>query len=135
MDDGILIHHSKAYLRYCLKEINRIIKKYKLELNKKTQINRIKNGLDFLGFRFYLKNNKVVLKVRNSTKKRFKRKSAKYKKMLYNKSISRKEYDQYLSSYMGHLQMGNTFNLVRKNAKKNTRKKSKEIKVKEVIIN
>lgn len=135
MDDGILIHHSKAYLRYCLKEINRIIKKYKLELNKKTQINRIKNGLDFLGFRFYLKNNKVVLKVRNSTKKRFKRKSAKYKKMLYNKSISRKEYDQYLSSYMGHLQMGNTFNLVRKNAKKNTRKKSKEINVKEVIIN
>lgn len=135
MDDGILIHHSKAYLRYCLKEINRIIKKYKLELNKKTQINRIKNGLDFLGFRFYLKNNKVVLKVRNSTKKRFKRKSAKYKKMLYNKTITKKEYNQYISSYMGHLQMGNTFNLVRKNAKKNTRKKNKEINFKEVIIN
>lgn len=135
MDDGVLMHHSKAYLRYCLKEINKIIKKYKLELNRKTQINHIKNGLDFLGFRFYIKNNKVVLKVRNSTKKRFKRKSAKYKKMLYNKSISKKEYDQYLSSYMGHLQMGNTFNLVRRNAKKSTRKKSKEIKVKEVIIN
>ncbi len=72
MDDGILIHHDKKYLKYCLKEIEKIITKYKLELNNKTRINHIKNGLDFLGFRFYCLNNKIVLKVRNNTKKRFK---------------------------------------------------------------
>lgn len=135
MDDGILIHHSKAYLKYCLKEITKIVQKYKLELNKKTQINHIKNGLDFLGFKFYLKNNKVVLKVRNSTKKRFKRKSAKYKKMLYNKTITKKEYNQYISSYMGHLQMGNTFHLVRKNIKEKTRNQKRPINIQEVKIN
>ncbi len=39
MDDMILIHKSKNYLRTCLNEI---------------QIFPIKNGVDCLGFRFYL---------------------------------------------------------------------------------
>lgn len=135
MDDGILLHHSKTYLKYCLKEITKITKKYKLELNEKTRINHIKNGLDFLGFRFYLKNNKVVIKVRNSTKKRFKRKSAKYNKMLYNKTITRKEYNQYISSYMGHLNMGNTFNLIKNNIKQEKKQSKKELEFESIKIN
>ena len=117
MDDGILIHHDKKYLKYCLKEIEKIITKYKLELNNKTRINHIKNGLDFLGFRFYCLNNKIVLKVRNNTQKRFKRKIKKYNILLKQHGINQKDYQQYVSSYMGHLKMGNTFYLVRSNIK------------------
>lgn len=119
MDDGLLIHYDKKYLKYCLQEIEKVVSKYKLELNKKTRINHIKNGLDFLGFRFYIKNNKVILKVRNSTKKKFKKKSAKYNKMLNAGIITKKDYDQYISSYVGHLKMGNTYYLVRKNTYNN----------------
>ena len=47
----------------------------KLDINDdKTRIDSIKNGIDFLGYDILLNNNKVILKLRNSTKKRFKKK-------------------------------------------------------------
>lgn len=64
MDDGILIHESKEYLKYCLEEITKIVNKYKLELNHKTKIYTSKEGFEFLGFRFIIKNNKVIMKVK-----------------------------------------------------------------------
>lgn len=95
MDDGILLHNDKEYLKYCLKEIEKILNLYKLKLNpKKTKINNIKTGIDFLGFRFYIKNDKIILKLRNDCKKRFKKKMKKF------------DYDVY-QSYIGHLKWGN----------------------------
>ena len=117
MDDGIILHHNKAYLKYCLKEITNFVHMYKLKLNQKTKINHIKNGLDFLGFRFYVKNNKIVMKVRNSTKRRFKHKMKKYNNKVKHHTITKKEYFQYIASYEGHLKMGNNFYLLRKNVK------------------
>ena len=38
MDDGVLIHRNKEYLKNCLDEIDKILKKYKLKLNKKTKL-------------------------------------------------------------------------------------------------
>jgi len=38
MDDGVVFHQDKVYLKYCLKEIEKIVSKYKLELNSKTKI-------------------------------------------------------------------------------------------------
>ena len=38
MDDGVLLSNSKEYLKYCMKEIECVIKEYKLCLNKKTKI-------------------------------------------------------------------------------------------------
>ena len=51
-DDGIIFHENKEYLKYCLKEIKKIIKKYELELNSKTSIISSKNGFNFLGFHY-----------------------------------------------------------------------------------
>ena len=65
VDDGILIHEDKLYLRYCLNKIENILNKYKLKLNSKTKIYSIKEGFEFLGFRYYIKNNKLVMKVNN----------------------------------------------------------------------
>lgn len=78
MDDGVLIHNDKEYLKYCLKEIEKIIYKYMLELNNKTKILSSKEGIEFLGFRFII-SNKTIVKVNNKTKKRFKKKM----KLLY----------------------------------------------------
>lgn len=114
MDDGIILHKDKEYLKYCLKEINKIIKKYKLSLNSKTQIINIKQGFDFLGFRYYIKNNKVIMKVKNQTKKRFKKKMKKLYTLLDNKKISKDDLNQVKASYLGHLSYGNTKKLIYK---------------------
>lgn len=116
MDDGVLLHHNKQYLEYCLIEIRNILKKYKLELNeKKTQINSIKNGIDFLGYKYYLKDNKVIMKLRNSTKKKF-RKYSKDLVLLYKYDLLNKnELKCVIASYKGHLKWGNCNNLYYKN--------------------
>lgn len=55
MDDGILICDSKEKLKDYLEKITVIIKKYKLELNNKTKIYNIKEGFEFLGFKYIKK--------------------------------------------------------------------------------
>ena len=115
MDDGVIIHQNKEYLQYCLEEINKILERYKLKLNKKTKIYSCKEGFEFLGFRYIIKNNKVIMKVKNSTKKSFKRKIKEYKKLLDKNKLSEFDYNQVLASYKGHLSYGNTNNLVYSN--------------------
>ena len=131
MDDGILIHESKKYLQYCLKEIEKILDKYKLKLNKKTKIVNIKNGFEFLGFRYYIKNNKVLMKVKNQTKKRFKRKMKNLNYLVNKNKIDVKYLNQVKASYLGHLSYGNTNNLISRTINKMDYNK---LKIKEVLI-
>lgn len=72
MDDMILIHRDKKYLRECKNKIALFCKeRLNLELNEKTQIGKIKNGIDFLGYRHILKSKgKVIMKLRSSSKYR-----------------------------------------------------------------
>lgn len=93
MDDFILIHKDKNYLRYCLKEIDSFCKeRLKVELNAKTQISKVKNGIDFLGFRLILtETGKVIKKLRGSSKRRIKRHLRNLKK-LEDKGIVDREY-------------------------------------------
>ena len=49
MDDFFLIHPDKEYLQFCLREIRAYMDSLGLELNEKTQIFPIRNGIDFLG--------------------------------------------------------------------------------------
>ena len=117
MDDGILLHKDKEYLKCCLKEIKRIIYKYKLKLNSKTQITNIKHGFDFLGFKYYIKNNKVIMKVKNQTKKRFNRKMKKLYSLVDKNKIKIADLNQVKASYLGHLNYGNTKKLIYKTIK------------------
>jgi len=75
MDDMILMHKEKSYLQYCLKEIEYKCKtELKLLLNQKTQIGIVKNGVDFLGYRYILnENGSITRKLRASSKQRLKR--------------------------------------------------------------
>jgi len=117
MDDFVLIHHDKKYLEYCLKCIeHELVFSYKLEINKnKTKINSIKNGIDFLGYRFYIQNNKVILKLRNNTKKKFRKKVKKANLLLKYNLISTLESKKMLSGYRGLLICASCNNLYYKN--------------------
>lgn len=48
-DDFVLFHESKAYLKYCLSEIKKFLKKEHLVLNNKTRIYKNTNQFIFLG--------------------------------------------------------------------------------------
>ena len=130
---GIILHKNKRYLEFCLEEIKRILKKYKLELNEKTQIIKSTENFQFLGYKFIIKNNKLILKVKNKTKKRFKTKMKKLKILLDKKKISLFDYNQIKASYIGHLSHGNTkklTNIVLKNKIKHNLIKDLGISVK-----
>jgi len=79
MDDFYLIHESKDHLRKCLDEINSYMADLKLELNEKTGISPLRNGIDFLGFHSYLtESGKVIRKLRHASAKRMKRRIKKW---------------------------------------------------------
>ena len=101
MDDFVILHESKNYLKKCLDLIIDKLNEYKLELNKKkTKIDSIKNGIDFLGYRFYI-NNKIIIKLRNRTKLNFKKKVNSLKLLKNNNYFDNKTYYNLLSSYKG----------------------------------
>ena len=113
-DDGLLVYDNKDYLKYCLKEINRIVTDYKLELNNKTRIYHIDEGFEFLGFKYVKKNNKLIVKVKNQTKKKFKRKMKNMYKLYASGRIEIDKLRQVKMSYLGHLKYGNACNLISK---------------------
>ena len=93
----ILIHWDKEYLKYCLTEIEKEIKKVKLELNKKTKIYNMKQVINFLGYRFVLKEKKLYILMNKNTKKRIIKKLNKLQK---RKS---KKYPLVKASYKGYI--------------------------------
>ena len=78
-------------------------------------MDNIKNGIDFLGYRFYIKNNRILMKLKNSTKKKFKKKVKKVNLLLKYRLISDIEAKRILSSYKGLLMYGSCNNLYYKN--------------------
>lgn len=93
MDDMILISRDKEFLKKCKMEIqNLCLKELGLELNSKTQIGVVKNGIDFLGYRHIVnEKGKIILKLRQSSKIRMK-KHLKTIYKLYNKEIVDQKY-------------------------------------------
>ena len=51
MDDGILLHTDKEYLKKCLEKIEKILGRYGLKLNNKTRIYSSDEGFEFLGYK------------------------------------------------------------------------------------
>ena len=109
MDDFILIHHDKEYLKKCLNLINKKLSSLKLSLNKKTQIYNLKSGVNFLGYKFILKNKKLIILLNNQTRKKIKRKLKKARKNDIN------FYKKSLASYNGYFKISTTHNFVYKN--------------------
>lgn len=93
MDDMILLHRDKKYLQTCLRKIEEICNNdLKLELNQKTQIGKVQNGIDFLGYRHILEpSGKITRRLRKSSKQRIK-KHLKTLKYLKSKNIVDDEY-------------------------------------------
>lgn len=115
MDDFVLIVPDKEYLQYCKKQIELFLKDHKLELNKSSHIFPIKNGVDFLGFHFYLtKSGKIIMKLRRESKERMRRKLKAFKHMYKRGEITKEQIDQSWASWEGHAKHGDTYFLIKK---------------------
>ena len=100
MDDLIILHHDKEYLKYCLQKINCELQKLDLEFNSKTHIFPISQGVEFLGGRFsVLKSGKILIKVKKQSRQRY-NKSIKSLRYLKKNNLINQEYLQ--SAYAGH---------------------------------
>ena len=97
MDDFILIHEDKEYLKICLKRIRRrLMRKTKLEISsKKTKISKITQPLHFLGFSYQLhETGKVTKKLLPENIKREKRRLRKLVNL-----VSREEFEECYKSW------------------------------------
>lgn len=96
MDDYVIIHHDKEYLKYCLSKIKDILNtEYKLQINEnKTKITSSKEGFIFLQYKYKIVNGKTIIKLRrsslNNIKNNIKNNNKQYQegKITYNKLFS-----------------------------------------------
>ena len=116
MDDLVIIHHDKEYLKFCLSQMTNLLEsELKLEFNEKTQIKSIKKSVTFLGWNFSLsKTGKVSRRLKTQSKVRFKRKIRKLKKDYECGAIDLADVKNSIASYKGHLKHGNTYFLRKK---------------------
>jgi len=115
MDDFYLIVESKQYAKQCLNCLYDFIDTLNLELNGKTQIIPLKNGIDFCGFHTYVtKDGKVIRKLRNENKRAAKRRYVKMAKLVVENKMKREDFDERYSSWRQHALHGNCKKFVNK---------------------
>lgn len=116
MDDLVILHESKEYLQKLLAEMLQMAEtELKLSFNEKTQIFPMSQGVEYLGWHFYLTDTgKVIRRLRQSNKRRFKSRLKQFKKQYRRGEIEYDAISRSLVSYMGHLTHGHTWHLRRK---------------------
>lgn len=113
MDDFYIIHKDKSVLQKCLAEIKRYVGELGLELNEKTNIFPLRNGIDFLGFHSYLTDTgKVIRKLRGDKKHKIRRKYRKMKKLLDEGRLPMERIELSHQSTIGHIKRGNCYHLL-----------------------
>ena len=112
MDDFVAVHEDKEYLKQALHEIEKAVERLGLTLNSKTQIFPLKNGVTYLGFRYYVTpTGKIVKTVKKHTKRRFRWRAKLLKKAYIEGYIDAERVTQTMSALHGHLCHGNNVKL------------------------
>jgi len=110
MDDFVLIHEDKKYVEYALKEITDKVNELGLTFNTKTQIFPIRNGVSYLGFRFYVTpTGKIVRMIKKTSKRRLRWRARLLKKAYLDGIISKERVESSRTTFHGHLMHGNCY--------------------------
>lgn len=103
MDDLLIIDTDLNKLKNSFDLIVDEIKKLKLDINSKSNIYKLSNGISFLGYMFKLnKNNKLIVRYNNKTIRRINKRL---------KNLYKYDYEKYVKSYgsyKGYLYLSNT---------------------------
>lgn len=116
MDDFILIHPNKEYLRFCKLEIIKYLNDLGLKISKKkTQIFKITQPVKFLGFSYRITNTgKCVIKCLPEKINREKRKLRKQMQKHINGEITAQQIDDSYKGFRAGLKFGNNHSLILK---------------------
>ena len=109
-----MVHISEVANAY-VSDIRQHLTERGLELNQKTNIFPLRNGLDFLGFHTYIDDaGRVIRKVRKSSRDRMKRKLRKYAALYQRGEIDREKIAESYTSWRAHALHGDCRQLVAK---------------------
>ena len=111
LDDSVLLLKNKEEAKYCLEKIKEFLfSRLGLTLNKKTQIFKSKQGINFCGYKI----NENRLKLRDKGKRKLKKKVKKLKSLIKEGGLSSVEAKRFLSGHMGYIKIADTWNLENK---------------------
>lgn len=115
MDDFILIHEDRDYLKHCLFEITDRLAELGLTLNtKKTQIFPITQPLHFLGFSFLLTSTgKVVMKLLPEKVTHERRKLKRQLNLVRKGQMTIEQVDRCFASWVAHASKGDCYRLIK----------------------
>ena len=116
MDDFYLVCESKEYLKECLAFIRKYVEERGMSLNeKKTKIVPLTQGVEWLGFKFYMtESGKVVQRLSKKSIVHHKRKLKKMRRLLTEGRIEFKACEDAHRGWKAHAQRGDTYYLIRK---------------------
>lgn len=114
MDDIIVVHENKEFLQECLKDIERLVSKLGLATNKKkTQIFKLSQGINYLGFVFRVTDTGrvlVLLGKENIIKR--KRKIRKHYALYLDGKLSREKAEECYVSWKSHANNGDSYKVI-----------------------
>lgn len=114
MDDFVILHDNKQELHRIKREVEDFLRdKLRLELNSKTQVFPASQGINFLGYRIW----RTHRKVRNSSKRRIKRKLKAYQRKYAAGQMSIERIKATIISWLGHVKHANSYFLRQKLSK------------------
>lgn len=114
-DDFRMLHHDKNNLKFCMEEIKKYLAGEELELNRKSQVASINQGIGFLGFVNYLTDDgRVIRKLKRDNVRKIKRKIKYFTTGYATGKLGLDKIRPSIQSWLGHARFGNTYRL-RKN--------------------
>ena len=117
MDDFYIICSDKKKLQCILRDVRALMDSYGLELNQKTAIFPLRNGIDFLGFHSYLTDTGAVIqKLRRDSSKRMKNKIRYWETAYPAGEVTKQEILRSFDAWDAHAAHGDTYSLRRKYA-------------------
>ena len=115
MDDFILIHPDRDYLRECLDKIRDKMKEMDFELNNKTQIHPLRQGVKFLQWRFILtETGKTLMLMDNAKLSKQRRRIRKLWKREKAGTVAQGATQESVRSFLANADRGNTWKIQQK---------------------
>lgn len=109
MDDWYAIVETKEQAVELLEKAREKFRELGYELNQKTGVFPLQNGIDFCGFHLYLtKSGRVIRKLRQSSKKRMKRRIRRRERDFKEGKITRREIEDSFQAWNAHAKHGDT---------------------------
>lgn len=113
MDDMVLLHPDKAVLQNALRQMRELAEStLHMELNEKTNIFPVRQGVDYLGWHFYLTDTgKVIKKLRTQNKRKLKHRMKGLQKGYAEGRLNIEDITRSMAAAQGHLLHGHTWRL------------------------